>query len=281
MKTRLRTVVSGLGFAEAPAWRGREVWFVDSVAATVEAADGAGGRRTIASVPGLPGGLGFLPDGTPLVVSQREFSVYAIGAHGRLLRHADLRPFARGAANDIVVDASGRAYVGHHGFDFQARAAPQPASLLLVAADGLVREVADSLTFPNGLVLTPDGGTLLVAEGFAGRVTAFEVATDGSLGARRDWAPLWGHTPDGLCLDDSGAVWVGSPLTGAFLRVGEGGVVLDRIDTADGRWAVACALGGDERRTLCCTTATTTLEGRPLGRSTAYLEFAEVGPPAG
>jgi sugar lactone lactonase YvrE len=273
---RLRTVVDGLGFAASTRWHDGEFWYVDSVASTVEAVDADGRRRTITTVPGVPGGLAFLPDGTPLVVAQRELAIYAIGGDGALRRHADLARYARGAAGDIVVDAVGRAYVGHHGFDFHGRAAPKPASLLRVDSDGTVSEVADALTFPSGLVLTPDGRTLLVAEGFAARLTAFEVEPDGSLGARRDWAQLYGHTPDGICLDDDGAVWLGSSLTGVFLRVQEGGAVLDRIDTADGRWAVACAIGGEDGRTLCCATAATTLIGRPRGDSIAFLEFADL-----
>lgn len=279
MSARLRTSLSGLGFAESPRWHAGELWFVDFLSGTVHATDLAGAERTVASVPGTPGGLGFLPDGTPLVVSQREFALHAIGRDGQLRRHADLSRFARGAANDLLVDGAGRAYVGHHGFDFFGGAAPQPSSLLLVQADGTVSEVAEGLTFPNGMVLTPDRRTLIVAESFAARLSAFTVAADGSLGERREWAQVTGHTPDGICLDAEGAVWLGSPLSGAFLRVREGGEVLDRIPTEDGRWAVACTLGGPDRRVLCCLTAATTLEGMPQGKSAAFVELADVEVP--
>lgn len=276
MTARLHMLVSGLGFAEAPRWRDDELWFVDYFSGTVQAVDLAGRRRIVATVPGTPGGLGFLPDGTPLVVSQREFALYAIGSSGALTRYADLAAFARGAANELLVDRAGRAYVGHHGFDFFGGASPQPSSLLLVETDGRIREVTDGLTFPNGMVLSPDGRTLIVAESFAARLTAFDVSDDGSLDARREWARVTGHTPDGICLDAEGAVWLGSPLSGVFLRVREGGDILDRIDVAEGRWAVACVLGGPGRMTLCCITAATTLEGMPQGKSEAFIELADV-----
>jgi sugar lactone lactonase YvrE len=126
------------------------------------------------------------------------------------------------------------------------------------------------------MALAPDGRTLIVAESFAARLSAFDVASDGSLGERRTFAEVQGHTPDGICLDTEGAVWLASPLSGAFLRVREGGAVLDRIDAGDGRWAVAVALGGADRRVLACVTAATTLETMPQGKSTAYLELADV-----
>ena len=276
MTGRLRPLLSGLGFAESPRWHHSELWFVDFFSGRVHASSLDGELRTVATVPGMPGGLGFLPDGTPLVVSQRELALYAIGADGRLRRHADLSRYARGAANDLLVDTAGRAYVGHHGFDFFGGATPQPASLLKVEPDGSVSEVATGLTFPNGMALTPDGRTLIVAESFAARLSAFPVARDGSLGERRDWATVTGHTPDGICLDATGAVWLGSPLSASFLRVKEGGEVLDRIVTTDGRWAVACALAGADRRSLCCITAATTLEAMPQGKSAGFVEVTQV-----
>ena len=279
--SRLRTLRGGLGYAESPRWHGDELWFVDFFSRKVSTFDLAYTVRDVTEVAGMPGGLGFLPDGTPLVVSQREMRLYAIGRNGELSLHADLSRFARGAANDLLVDPSGRAYVGHHGFDFFGGAAPQPSSLLLVEPSGVVREVADGLTFPNGMALSADLATLIVAESFAARLSAFAVNPDGTLGARRDWALVNGHTPDGICLDAAGAVWLASPLSGMLLRVREGGEVLERIETAEGRWAVACALIGRDRRLLCCLTAATTLEGMPQGKSTAYIEVTDVSVPAG
>jgi sugar lactone lactonase YvrE len=276
MSTGLQPFIDGLGFPEAPRWHGEALWFVDFFRGAVLRAREAGEAEVVAKVPGTPGGLGFMPDGTPLVVSQREFALYAIRPDGSLARHADLSRFARGAANELLVDSQGRAYVGHHGFDFFGGASLLPSSLLLVQTDGSVRETADELVFPNGTALTPDGRTLILAESFANRLTAFDVAADGSLSSRRLWAALGDHTPDGIALDAGGAVWAASPMTGAFIRVREGGEVLGQIDAGEGRWAVACALGGPDRRTLYCAVAETTLETMPQGKSKGFIRTIEV-----
>lgn len=274
--SRLTPFVGGLGFAEAPRWHGGRLWFVDYFRGGVFTADEGGAATCVAYVPGTPGGLGFLPDGTPLVVSQRDFRVLRIGPDGSTTEHADLSAHARGAANEMLVDGRGRAYVGHHGFDFFGKAPPQPSSLLLVETDGSVRVVAEDLTFPNGTALSPDGGTLVVAESFATRLTAFDVADDGSLSNRRVFADVAPHTPDGICMDADGAVWFGSPMTGAFVRVAEGGAVLDTVELPAGRWGVACVLGGDDRRTLYCASAETTPETMPLGQSKAFIDTVRV-----
>lgn len=272
----LRTIARGLGFAEAPRWRGGRLWLVDYFAGTVLRGGLDGAFETVATVPGTPGGLGFLPDGTPLVVSQREFRLYRIGPDGALELHADLSAHAVGAANELFVDPAGRAWVGHHGFDFFGGAKPRPSSLLRVDPDGTVSVAADGLVFPNGAALLPDGRTLIVAESFANRLTAFDLRPDGALANRRIWAELGDDTPDGVCVDREGAVWAGSPLTGRFVRVMEGGEVTDAIPTEDGRWAVACAFVGDDLATLCCLTAATTVEDMPQGRSEAFVELADV-----
>ncbi|MFN3389931.1 MAG: SMP-30/gluconolactonase/LRE family protein, partial [Allosphingosinicella sp.] len=200
----LRTIVGGLGFAEAPRWHGGRLWFVDFFAGTVHRATLDGSHEVVARVEGTPGGLGFLPDGTPLVVSQREFRLYRIGAGGALDLHADLSAHCVGAANELFVDRQGRAWVGHHGFDFFGGAEPRPASLLRVEPDGSVHVAAEGLIFPNGTALLPDGRTLIVAESFANRLTAFDLAEDGALSNRRVWAELGDHTPDGICVDAEG-----------------------------------------------------------------------------
>lgn len=276
MTGTLESLFNGLAFPEAPRWHDDRLWFVDFIQGAVFKAEPHGAPEVLAQVPGTPGGLGFLPDGTPLVVSQREFALYAIAADGRLVRHADLSGLARGAANELLVDPQGRAYVGHHGFDFFAGAALQPSSLLLVESDGRVREVAEDLIFPNGTALAPDGKTLILAESFANRLSAFDVAADGGLSNRRIWAALDDHTPDGICLDEEGAVWAASPMTGRFLRVREGGRILDEIDAGNGRWAVACVLGGADRNTLFCAVAETTLETMPQGVSCGFIQTVEV-----
>ena len=188
--SRVRRIVSGLGFAEAPRWHDGHIWFVDFFSKAVERCTMEGKRERVAAVEGMPGGLGFLPDGTPLVVSQREFRIYRIGASGELTLHADLSQHCRGAANEMFVDPQGRAWVGHHGFDFFGGGEPRPASLLRVDRDGSVTVAAEDLVFPNGTALLPDGRTLVVAESFANRLTAFDIAPDGTLSNRRIWAPI-------------------------------------------------------------------------------------------
>lgn len=274
--SRLRPVLSGLGFAEAPRWHRDQLWFVDYFAGTVNRTDLTGSMEIVARVEGTPGGLGFLPDGTPLVVSQRDFRIYRIGGDGDLQLHADLSGRCVGAANEMIVDEQGRAWVGHHGFDFFGGAELKPSTLVRVDPDGTIATVADNLIFPNGMAILPDGNTFIVAESFANRLTAFDLADDGSLSNRRIWAELGDHTPDGICADSEGAVWAASPLTGAFVRVREGGEIVDQIDTVDGRWAVACAFVGDDLRTLACITAATTLEDMPQGKSKAFVELADL-----
>lgn len=276
--SRLRPLIDGLGFAEAPRWHDGHLWFVDFFAGTVVRSTLAGEQQVEASVPGMPSGLGFLPDGTPLVVSQRDFQVLRIGADGALSTYADLSALARGAANEMLVDGTGRAWVGHHGFDFFGGAPPQPSSLLLVRPDGRVTEAADDLIFPNGTVLTDGGRSLVVAESFANRLTAFDVAPDGGLSNRRIWADLGAHTPDGICLDSEGAIWAASPMTCAFVRVAEGGAILDTIETGD-RWAVACAFVGDDLATLACVTAQTSVETMARGESAAFISVTDVSVP--
>jgi sugar lactone lactonase YvrE len=273
---KLRTIIRGLGFAEAPRWHHGRLWFVDYFSGQVLSGDLDGNYEPVAQVENMPGGLGFLPDGTALVVSQRDFRILKIEADGSLSDYADLSGLAVGAANELFVDRAGRAYVGHHGFDFFGGAEPKPSSLLRVDTDGAVSVAAEGLIFPNGTALLPDGKTLIVAESFANRLTAFDVADDGSLSNQRPWAQLEGHTPDGICVDSEGAVWAGSPMTSTFVRVREGGEIVDEIKTEDGRWAVACAFVGDNLEMLCCITAATSLEDMPQGRSEAFVELADV-----
>lgn len=276
---RLRTIISDLGFAEAPRWHEGRLWFVDYFSGEVLRASLDGACETAARVENMPGGLGFLPDGTPLVVSQRDFRILHIGPDGALSEYADLSGHAVGAANELLVDPQGRAWVGHHGFDFFGGAEPRPSSLLRVDMDGAVTKAADGLIFPNGMALLPDGRTLIVAESFANRLTAFDVGEDGLLGNQRIWAELGDHTPDGICVDIEGAIWAASPLTSTFVRVREGGEIVDRIETVDGRWAVACAFVDDNLDQLCCITAATSLEDMPQGRSRAFVELADVEVP--
>jgi sugar lactone lactonase YvrE len=250
----LRVVVEGLAFAEGPRWHEDRLWFSDMHDHRVVALNPDDTLTTIVEVPNQPSGLGWLPDGRLLVVSMTDRRLLRLDDDGQLVPAADLAELAAWHCNDMVVRADGLAYVGNFGFDLYGDAEHRAADLLAVTPQGSVRVVADGLEFPNGAVITPDGLTLVLGESFAGRLTAFDVAPDGSLSGRREWAKLVDAVPDGICLDADGAIWVASPLGHQVLRVAEGGEVLDRVDTGD-RHAYACMLGGDDRRTLFVCTA--------------------------
>jgi sugar lactone lactonase YvrE len=241
-------VLDDLCFPEGPRWHGGRLYASDMHAHEVIAVDAHGRRETIARVPGRPSGLGFMPDGELRIVSMTDRKLLALRG-GELVTVADLSALAAGHCNDMVIDAQGRAYVGNFGFDFDGGERPRTTRLLRVDPDGSASVAAEDLLFPNGCAITDDGGTLIVAETFAARLTAFRVAPDGTLHDRRVWAQLT-VAADGICLDAEGCVWVANPVPpGCFLRVAEGGEIKQRIDLPD-RAAIACMLGGDRRRTL-------------------------------
>ena len=249
---RLQAFVDGLAFPESPRWHQGALWFSDFYTHRVSRADTQGRVETVAEVPGQPSGLGWLPDGRLLVVAMNDRRVLRLDDDG-LNMHADLAPWAPAPCNDMCVDASGRAWVGNFGFDLPARAPFAPTVLLRVDPGGQVSGAADDMHFPNGTVITPDGRTLIVAESYGQRLTAFDIAPDGALVNRRVWAQFSGKVgPDGICMDAEGAIWLASPVSREVLRVREGGEVLDRIATPE--QATACELGGDDGRSLyICT----------------------------
>ncbi len=248
-----RVLIDGLRFPEGPRWHEDRFWFSDMHAGRVIAVQMDGRAETIVEVEADPSGLGWLPDGRLLVVSMQDRRLLRLDPEG-LAEVADLSSLASYYCNDMVVDAEGRAYVGNFGFDLHAGESPTPTNLILVHPDGRAEVAAEDLRFPNGTVITPDGKTLIVGESFGGCLTAFDVAGDGTLDGRRVWARLDGAVPDGICLDEEGAVWVASPIgKGGVLRVREGGEVTDRI--AVEHEAFACMLGGTDRRTLFNCTA--------------------------
>lgn len=254
--TALVTVVDDLCFPEGPRWHDDRLWFSDMHAHHVLAFDPtSGATEVVVEVPGQPSGLGWRPDGTLLVVSMTDRRLLAV-RDGRTEEVADLSALASFHCNDMVVDARGNAYVGNFGFDLHDPDADQrTTTLVLVTPEGDARVVADELFFPNGCVITPDGGTLVVGESFTGHLTAFTIAEDGSLHDRREWARIRGVVPDGICLDADGAIWIASPISHQVLRVAEGGEVLDEVRTSDERQPFACMLGGADRRTLYVCTA--------------------------
>jgi len=263
MSRAIDTIGEGFTFLECPRWHQDRLWFVDFYTYRVYSAQSDGSDvRVEAEVPGQPSGLGWLPDGRLLVVSMKDARVLRREADGSLVRHADLSHLVGGHPNDMVVDGRGRAFVGEFGFDLMAGAPLAPAGLLRVDPDGTVTKVADDLWFPNGSVITEDD-VLLVGETFGNRVTAFDIADDGSLVNRRIWAqfgdlpdtselgPAIGQlniAPDGCCLDAEGALWIADALGSRVLRILEGGAIDDEIRTEAG--VFACMLGGDDGRTL-------------------------------
>lgn len=278
MKTTPRVLLDDLVFPEGPRWHEGRLYFSDMHAKEVVAVGLDGKRERICEVPHCPSGIGFTPGGHMLVVSMEDHKVLEL--HGRELRvHADIGDAAPFHLNDMVVDARGRAYVGNFGFDLYGGARPAETNLHLVDIDGRVREVANDLGFPNGTVITPDGGTLILAESFAKRLTAFDILLDGSLANRRVWATLDIY-PDGICLDAEGCVWAASPLgKGGFLRVAEGGEIRDRIDLDNG-FGFACMLGGPERRHLFLLEAVLSDPGQISGkRGNGRVRVVEVDVP--
>jgi len=207
--------IDGLCFAEGPRWHDGALYFSDMHAHEVLRADPAGRVDVVCEVPNWPSGLGWLPDGTLLVVSMTDRRLLRLDGE-KLTTHADLSKLASFHCNDMVVDGHGRAYVGNFGFDLHAQKKPKPAELVCVAPDGSARVVARDMQFPNGTVITPDGGTLIVAESWGARLTAFDVLDNGDLDNRREWARQPdGALPDGICLDEAGGVWSAAAPTAA------------------------------------------------------------------
>lgn len=269
------TLLDGLRFAEGPRWHEGRLWFSDMHDQKVIAVGMDGKTETMLETPHQCSGLGWLPDGRLLVVSMEDRSLLRQDPAG-LAVAADLAGVATFHCNDMVVDAQGRAYVGNFGFDLHAQAKPAPADLALVHPDGRVEVAAKELRFPNGTVITPDGRTLVVGESFGACLTAFDVAEDGSLSNRREWARLERAVPDGICLDAEDAIWVASPIGHCVLRVREGGEVTHRIPIE--HEAFACMLGGPERRHLLICTAATSDPKESHTRS-GRIEVVEVEVP--
>ena len=286
----LRPLVEGGNYFEGPRWHDGQWWVSDFYRQTVYAIDPQTGYETpVLEVDGQPSGLGWLPDGTLLAVSMRDH---------RLLRgdgsvHADLSDYCGGHLNDLLVDGEGRAYAGNFGFDLMNFADPQGTSLVRVDPDGSVHEAADDLWFPNGMAI--QNGTLIVAETFAGRLTAFTIGADGSLSDRRVWGqiaprvepgpvvemlPNMGFAPDGIALDADGHVWAADGLGGPTCRIAPGGEIVDEIQLPDDLGAFACMLGGEDGKTLLLCAAPDFAEENRKAAREAILFTTTVEVPA-
>jgi sugar lactone lactonase YvrE len=243
----MRTIKTGLALGESPRWHGGRLWVADWGAGEILAIDLDGRSEVVARVPGLPVCFDWLPDGTLLIVAGREGRLLRREADGTLVTHADLTELAPPPWNDIVVDGRGNAYVGNTGFDFPGGEFA-PGSIALIAPDGSLCEVADGVAFPNGVAVTPDNATLILAESYGKRLTAWDIAADGTLSGRRVWADLGDGAPDGICIDREGAVWYADVPNKRCVRVREGGEVLQTVELDRG--CFACMLGGPDGTTL-------------------------------
>lgn len=292
--TDVTTVLQDRHFLEAPRWREGRLWLSDFYSPHVLSLleDGTDLRVEV-EVPQQPSGLGWLPDGRLLVVSQLDQRVLRREPDGSLVTHADLSSHATAQCNDMVVDAQGRAWVGSFGFDLMGGEPVAPTVLLRVDPDGAVSIAAEGLYFPNGMVLTPDD-VLVVAETFGNRISAF-VAPDGSLGERRTWAEFGALptsndlgevlgsldvAPDGICLDAEGAVWVADAIGSRLLRVRDGGEVTDTVEP--GTPVYACGLGGADGRTLyACAAPDFHAEARKAATEASLVAVTVEVPAAG
>lgn len=245
-----RVLMSGLAFGESPRWHDDRLWVSDWGAQEVIAVDLQGRSEVVVRVTfqAFPMCIDWLPDGQGLlVVAGSEGRLLRREAGGSLVTYADLSGLSEHKWNDIVVDGRGNAYVNNTGFDFPGGEFA-PGTIALVTPDGSARQVAEGVAFPNGMAVTPDDSTLIVAESYASRLSAFDIAADGTLSNRRIWADLKDGVPDGICLDAENAVWYGDVPNKRCVRVREGGEVLQVIDLDRG--CFACMLGGEDRRTL-------------------------------
>ena len=245
----LQVLLEGVAFGESPRWHDGRLWFADWGAQEVVAVDEEGNRELIVRVefPAFPMCIDFAADGALLVVAGRDGNMWRREPDGSLARHAELGDLSSSPWNDIVVDRAGNAYVNNIGFDFPGGQFA-PGTLALVSPDGSARQVADGLAFPNGIAITSDDGTLIVAESYGERLTAFAIDNDGGLRDRRVWAETPGDHPDGICIDSDGALWYADVGNRHCVRVREGGEVLDTVKCDRG--CFACALGGADGSTL-------------------------------
>jgi sugar lactone lactonase YvrE len=270
-------LLSGLVIGESPRWHEDRLWFSNWGAQEIVAVNLEGNSEVMARVPTtVPFCIDWLPDGRLVVVAGQEAQLLRGNPDGSLVTHADLGSLSELPWNDIVVDGRGNAYVGNIGFEFP-EGEFAPGILALLTPDASARQVAGGVAFPNGIVVTPDNSTLILAESYGNRLTAFDIAADGGLSNRRVWADLGDGVPDGICLDAQGAVWYGDVPNKRCVRVREGGEVLQTVELDRG--CFACMLGGENGRTLFMVAADMTSEARTGQVLTVGAPAAGVGWP--
>ena len=272
-----RVVASGFAFAENPRWHDERLWFVDIHGGKVYAMDEAGTLETVVTPPDAPSGIGIMPDGSLLVVAVHDMTVHR-WKDGELSLHADLSHMAKAGLNDMLVDPQGRAYAVQHGFDWRGGETPVAAALLCVEPDGSVHQAADGMDSGNGMALSPDGRTFIIAESGACRLSAFDRDEQGRLSNRRVFAQLPdGYYPDGICIDDTGAAWVSCCWGPGVIRVEDGGAITHLVPSDEGRNPFACVLGGPDRKTLYICTAEQEEPETALAKMTSRIEAIDVG----
>jgi sugar lactone lactonase YvrE len=279
-----RVLAEGFYFGEGPRWHDGRLWFSDFYAHAVKSVSLKGDLRTEIEIDDQPSGLGWMPDGSMLIVSMTKRQLLRLTPAGKISVHADLSGIATFHCNDMVVDAAGSAYVGNFGFNLDAELAARgvesvlgehaTAKLACIAPDGTVRIAASDMHFPNGSVITPDGKTLIVGETLGACLTAFDIGADGDLSNRRVWGLLAPRVPDGIALDAAGAVWFANPIAPECVRVAQGGEILEVIDT--GAPCYACMLGGEDGRTLFMLTAAGSDAQQASSAATGKLMIATV-----
>ncbi len=292
----LTTWVEGGNYFECPRWHDDRWWASDFYRQAVFSYDSDGRERLEVEIEAQPSGLGWLPDGDLLVVSMKDSRVLRRRADGTVSTHAELSELTTGHLNDMIVDRQGRAFAGNFGFDLMGGGTPATASLVRIDPDGTATVAAEDLWFPNGTVITDDG-TLIVAETFAARLTAFDIQPDGSLANRRVWAQVQpapepgdaeamlsavSFAPDGCALDAEGHVWAANALGAAVCRIAPGGEIVDEVPMPEGLGVFACGLGGEDGRTLiACAAPDFHEEARKAAREAVLLRTTVAVPRAG
>ena len=244
-----KTLMTGILFGEQPRWHENRLWFSDWGPPEVIAVDLQGNHEVMLQAPAFPCCVDWLADGRLLMVSAREGRLVRQEPDGSIVTHGDLtRASMPPAGNELVVDGRDNAYVNGGGFNLMTGEPFAPGVVVLVTPAGSARQAAGGIAFPNGMLVTPDNSTLIVAESYGRKLTAFDIEQDGTLSNRRVWADLGEGVPDGICLDTENAVWYADVPNRCCVRVREGGEVLQKIELDRG--CFACALGGPDRRTL-------------------------------
>ena len=292
--SELSTLLKGGSFFEAPRWHDGRWWVADFYRHRVVAVSPDGREEEITAVDGQPSGMGWLPDGSLLVVSMKDHLVLRRSVDGQVSVHADVSELCGGHLNDMVVDARGRAYAGNFGFDLMGGGDPRPAALIRIDPDGTSSVAAEDLLFPNGSVITPDGRTLIVGETAGARYTAFTIEDDGSLSDRRVWAQVaptppittleetlgqLRFGPDGCGLDAEEHIWSADEVNARCARVAPGGEIVDEVAMPEGLNVFACMLGGDDGRTLLICAAPDFYEQARSANHEAVLLTADVDIP--